>query len=312
MQKPARQLPTETINGLKPPLPEFPYFSAADEFRFEADATTHSAVNAWWLADASFLVYGDFGFIRDAFDQSPLPSLGFNAKPLGDENNNRGMILSSDDALVIVFRGTRMNEHKIFDAAAFVAIDPNDLVTDSKFIPKNFDAGGKVHGGFLAAYEEVRGLLAETVKAKPPAQKLWFTGHSLGGALASLAAADFADETAGLYTYGAPRAGNSDFAKRIPNNKHIRYVHRDDWVPTVPPEFIGYWHSGQMMKVPGTQPRRVLEDLSVGTQSFLSAVKTMAKEMKIDFGDFPMKIHGVSDHAPVYYATHLWNALIEN
>ena len=62
-----REPPVETIDGLRPPRAGFPYFAHADHFPFEPGAVAVSPVNAWWLADASFLVYGDADFVEDAF-----------------------------------------------------------------------------------------------------------------------------------------------------------------------------------------------------------------------------------------------------
>ena len=63
-----RPLPSETITGLVPPLAGFPFFAHADRFPFQPDAAAYSAANAWWLADASFLVYGTADFIDTDLD----------------------------------------------------------------------------------------------------------------------------------------------------------------------------------------------------------------------------------------------------
>src|SRR3989304_144481 len=100
-----RPLPEETIQGLVPPLPGFPFFAHADDFPFQPNVAACSAVNAWWLADASLLVYGTADFIEEAFAHSPLPSQGFEVEWLGTRDENRGMILRHDGALGIGFRG---------------------------------------------------------------------------------------------------------------------------------------------------------------------------------------------------------------
>uniref|UniRef100_A0A183CC27 Lipase_3 domain-containing protein n=1 Tax=Globodera pallida TaxID=36090 RepID=A0A183CC27_GLOPA len=76
-----------------------------------------------------------------------------------------------------------------------------------------------------------------------PGFNVTFTGHSLGGALASLAAARSVVEgfkrsdQLRLYTFGQPRVGNSAFASKhkelVPNS--FRIVFREDFVAHIPP-----------------------------------------------------------------------------
>jgi triacylglycerol lipase len=112
-----RPMPVETLKGLRPPLAGFPYFAHAGQLPFQPRAAGPSNVNAWWLADASFLVYGTADFVEQALLNSPLPTQGFGLDWLGTPHNNRGMVLTSDDAIVIVFRGTRLQVHNLIDAA---------------------------------------------------------------------------------------------------------------------------------------------------------------------------------------------------
>jgi len=308
----SRPLPQETVSGLRPPQQGFPYFAYADRFRFQPDAIEYSAINAWWLADASFLVYGDAAFIENAIAISPLPTLGFD-KPgwLGMRDNNRGMVLTNDEAIVVVFRGTRLQVHTVLDVAELVLINQQDLWTDGNILPAVFAAGGRVHAGFLSAFKEVSDQLDALARAKAPGQRLWLTGHSLGGALATLAAAHLGTSVVqGLSTYGCPRVGDAAFASVLPPQSHNRVVHRDDWVATVPPEILGYVHSGTLRVVPGSPPRSFWRDLVTGAESLTAAVKAMAGELRLDAGQLPFSVAGLADHAPVYYATLLWNALL--
>src|SRR5207249_4492483 len=97
--------------------------------------------------------------------------------------------------------------------------------------------------------------LDRLLHAKSPGQKLWLTGHSLGGALATLAAAHLGrDAVQGLYTYGCPRVGDVKFTSVLPEASHFRFVHRRDWVVEQPPEFLGYVHAGTLRQVSGAPP----------------------------------------------------------
>jgi triacylglycerol lipase len=306
-----RTLPPETVDGLRPPLVGFPYFAHADRFPFQANAPSDSAVNAWWLADASFLVYGESSFIAEALRGTPLADRGFTLDWLGTAEDNRGMVLSSETALVVVFRGTRLQVHSVLDLAEVVVINQSDLWVDSQFLPRVWRAGGRVHGGFLRAFEEVSDRLDAIVRGKTPRQKLWLTGHSLGGALATMAAAHV-DPTIlqGVITFGSPRVGDPAFVGCLAQERMARYVHRDDWVATVPPEFLGFTHGGTWHPVPGSPRRNLRGDFQVGLGEFGAALASMAKDLRVRFGDLPFKVSGLADHAPVYYATLLWNALL--
>ncbi len=306
-----REPPVETIHGLRPPRVGFPYFAHAEHFLFEPGAIADSPVNAWWLADASFLAYGDAEFVEEAFLRSPLPKHGFRLQWLGSRESNRGLILIDDASLIVVFRGTRLHVHNLMDVAELVVINQSDLWIDSLFLPAVCQAGGRVHSGFLKAFADISGELDAIWRANSGGRKVWLTGHSLGGALATLAAAHLGrDAVQGLYTYGCPRVGDPKFTSVLLETSHIRFVHRDDWVALQPPEFMGYIHAGTLTTVSGAAPRSLWDDVKRGASGWNRAVATMAKELHLKVGDLPFTVTGLADHMPIHYATYLWNALL--
>jgi triacylglycerol lipase len=304
-----RQLPSETIDGLRPPLAGYPYFQYADTFAFEPDAAD-SPINAWWLAEASFLVYGDGPFIQKSLDASPLPAQGFRLAWIGTPDDNRGMVLANDRAMVLVFRGTRVHVHSLLDKAEIVLYNQADLRTDTRFFFKASKIG-RVHSGFADAFAQISDRLDAILATRRADQKLWLTGHSLGGALATLAAAHAgSDVVQGLYTYGSPRAGDAVFASVLPQRAYLRFVHRDDWVPLIPPEVLGFVHGGKSQAVPGSQSRKMRADLVTGLKVFRATVANASRNLKFKVGELPFQIAGLADHAPIYYATLLWNHLL--
>jgi len=306
-----RPLPLETVDGLRPPRAGFPYFEHAAEIPFEPHATAYSPANAWWLADASFLVYGDAKFVEEALENSPLPEQGYALDWLGTAGDNRGLVLSNERAIVVVFRGTRVQVHSLLDAAEVVMFNQSDLRTDSQLLLKSGRTGGRVHAGFSTAFAEISDRFDAIVRARLPRQKLWLTGHSLGGGLATLAAAHIGSEgVQGLYTYGAPRVGDAEFATLLPAKSHFRFVHGTDWVPAVPPELNGYRHGGTLQLIPAGRSRKLGGDLVGGFQAFRASVIRSAQSLRFRVGDLPFQIAGLADHAPIYYATLLWNALL--
>ncbi len=110
-----------------------------------------------------------------------------------------------------------------------------------------------VHKGFWQAWIEARKPVIDAVKIVLdlyPDYQFVVTGHSLGGALATLAAGDirkispkFADITE-LYTYGSPRVGNLVTVDFLTKQSKLSYriTAVDDPIPRVPLHRLGYFH----------------------------------------------------------------------
>jgi triacylglycerol lipase len=89
------------------------------------------------------------------------------------------------------------------------------------------------------------------LESRDNSQSIWFTGHSLGGALAVLASAKFLVEqnveVAGLYTFGQPSVGSesccSGFEKRC-RGRLYRFINHTDAVSDSP--LLFYEHVGQV------------------------------------------------------------------
>jgi hypothetical protein len=157
-----------------------------------------------------------------------------------EENDTQLFIASKlDGSLTIVsFRGTEKN-------------DPSDLFTDAKFPTTSWlDASGnimgQVHSGFVGALIEKGYLkrIMDVLNSVPVSTRILITGHSLGAALATLAASWKQDAV--LYTFGSPLVGDKDFAKAMNAVKQYRYVDCCDMVTCLPPAFWGYVHSGTL------------------------------------------------------------------
>jgi predicted lipase len=115
---------------------------------------------------------------------------------------------------------------------------------------------GQVHTGFLRLYDDLKGQVRRAVNRLNPGLPCFVAGHSLGGALATLATADLANnypnfkDQLRLYTYGAPRVGDRTFAEFVrttaPNS--YRIFNLSDMVSMVPPADAldqKYSHAGQ-------------------------------------------------------------------
>ena len=141
---------------------------------------------------------------------------------------------------------------------AFAGTDPlkiEDWITD---FTVGFPQPDVLHEGFHAAVGTVWPTVKAIIQSRPPPeQPLFFTGHSLGGALAINAAARAQSElgvtATAVYTFGSPRTGGSKFkADYAPlTERTFRLVDGDDIVAHVPPRLGGlFCHVGRSLVCP--------------------------------------------------------------
>lgn len=102
----------------------------------------------------------------------------------------------------------------------------------------------------MTAWQETSAAVLASVqsaRAANPSYRVVATGHSLGGAVATLAAAYLRRSgiPADLYTYGSPRVGNPAFASFVTAQAGAewRVTHGADPVPRLPPAAWGYQHT---------------------------------------------------------------------
>ncbi len=116
-----------------------------------------------------------------------------------------------------------------------------DGLTDLNAGVQSSRTGNAVHAGFNRTFNQFRPRISEFLSAHRP-RRVHCVGHSLGGALATLAA-DFVavkGSKASLYTFGSPRVGMNDFATRLSLHEKVgidhihRVYHGGDPVSMVP------------------------------------------------------------------------------
>jgi lipase (class 3) len=168
---------------------------------------------------------------------------------LGFVSNDRLTGLPPHSACVVVAEGRGAT------FITFAGSDPGkaeDWVTDFEATPSPDD----LHSGFKKAVETVLPAIQTAIANRTaPAQPLFFTGHSLGGALAILAASLASLEPKVpqvVYTFGGPRTGGDKFfdnySPRL-GDFTFRFIHGTDIVPTVPPTLPdGYRHVGRAVQ----------------------------------------------------------------
>jgi len=110
----------------------------------------------------------------------------------------------------------------------------------------------EVHSGFYEAYLSVSDIVTNGVlklSRQYPGYKIRLTGHSLGGALATLAAANLSyyGLPVTLVTFGSPRVGNSKWSRWFSAgletvNPSSRVTNQKDIVPHLPPQILFFTH----------------------------------------------------------------------
>jgi len=148
----------------------------------------------------------------------------------------------------VVFRGT-------------VPESLEDWIEDlqySELIPYPKNPTVLVHSGFWDAFLSVRDALragfTNLMKTTTPTN-VYFTGHSLGAALATICALDFVEDgllpagiPATIYNFGSPRVGNKGFAEYFEKEFGTfggatwRVVNKADVVPHMPFQYMNFYH----------------------------------------------------------------------
>lgn len=188
--------------------------------------------------------------------------------------------LTEQDAYVLdlshdvrVALGQRSCRGKLYNTVAFCGTDSlNDwLYNLMMWMVWHNGTDGRVHAGFCRKWRAVRSKVICAL-SRLSCRRILITGHSLGGALATIATSDIARELPHRHvytiTFGSPRCADVKFHSRPrPPNliRFIRCVHSGDFVQLFPP-LPGYVHPGCAEVVIVGPDRRDDRDISVEGQ----------------------------------------------
>jgi hypothetical protein len=294
-------LPEISVEKIAPPYLNYPCFRGREMYPFRPDASTCDMTNAWWLIEATILAWAEEEFATRRFINAGFPEVSFFS---GD--STQCYVVNNNDFLILVFRGTEIRRRPGKTDFRNIIVD---VMADADIFLVDSGQGGKVHQGFKDALDEVweeKGLLGHLRNKDNGKRTFWFTGHSLGAPLATLAAQRYGN-VRGLYTYGSPRVGDRDFKNGFPI-KTYRFVNNNDIVTRVPPSGL-YQHVGDLKHIDsrgfihdGSEHREgVVHGIQSGIQSFLNSLDGMAA------GIDALIPEAIVDHVPLIYATHIWN-----
>jgi triacylglycerol lipase len=215
-----------------------------------------SKLNGFSLDIASFMAHA----ASDAY-QSNLDYLQNRWKcevRLIDINDSQAIVIDGPH-LVIAFRGTEPGRIK-------------DWLSGLDVIKAAWEDGTWVHSGFRDAYHDVRAAVHDEC-ATLRDRELFLVGHSLGGAIADLAAIDLEEHNISprrIYTYGAPRALGWRAARKSRNmftGRKFRVVNGNDIVPRVP-MCLRFQHTGTLAYIPrslspGSESKDITADIEI-------------------------------------------------
>lgn len=198
--------------------------------------------NAYWMARLAQAVYcrrSEEDFMPDedkilanlqAEDDKFISVTGFS------QNSAQAALIEHQDYLCMAFRGT----DEIVDWLDNINAFP---------VKELF---GSFHRGFWGSLEDVWGGLEQCYQALRQKKKrpLFITGHSLGGAMATIAAARFVHldlPFISVYTFGQPRAMTKETSQVFDveaKTRFYRFQNNNDMVTRVPARLMGYSHVG--------------------------------------------------------------------
>jgi hypothetical protein len=288
------------------------FFEIADLTDFEPKSVSaYNRTNALWLAEFSRLIY------RGPDEKPPPP--GFETRDailqrrgwreaaffnLG--GTQAGLFVKERQCAALVFRGT---------------LGLKDAITDADFLPADWPAGGKVHGGFKKAFDAVwqQELKAALAKLEVP---LFLAGHSLGAALATLAASFCLNNQAvggpglaAVYTFGSPRVGDQAFGGTFKQLFHCRVVNNVDVVRTLPPEIpirgLNFRHVGQLKQLEAQGFVRdflanwelaLWKVMLSGSLEAMKALADLLEQLRLRPLEPPLPLR---DHTPVNYTAQI-------
>ena len=186
----------------------------------------------------------ELAYRPDAWVRKECREMGFGGVVTVEAGGMFAVICSSADCTWIVFRGTQLR-------------DWQDINADRKFLPRRTDSG-LVHRGFAAAFDTIWQAIEPQLAGVTG--RVICTGHSLGGALATLCAERLGKwqlaalrARPDLITLGCPLVGSAGFIGSLQavTGDIVRVTNGNDPIPWL---FLWpvYWHpSGHRIHLTG-------------------------------------------------------------
>ena len=234
-------------------------------------------------------------YLEDHHFVHALSNVGYDRHHWFDTNGTQAFVLPPDEnnIIIICFRGTQLNELP-------------DLLADLKVWRSTSDERGLVHTGFKEAldnvYPDILNLLDSMDLSLDSKPTIICTGHSLGGALATIMASRI--DAQELYTFGSPRVGDRAFVKEMNKDgiKHYRFRNNNDIVTKVPLSLLFYRHHGTLKYI---NRKGIIKKLSIWHRALDMLLGHLSSWIKLKPLD-SISDHSIYDyHRKITYNVHL-------
>ncbi|MCI1711828.1 MAG: lipase family protein [Chiayiivirga sp.] len=291
----ARSLPPPSLATLNPPIRGYRYFAAAAHWPFVSGQGIDSLRNTWWMAEHALLAYAEPGVVLAA-----LEAHDYRVQVFQDPaSSGHAYVAVTADHAVLAFRGTETVNPG--DAPGKIIEVARDWRVDARFGQVPLAEVGLAHGGFVSALDALWPQIEPCLALAP---RWWCTGHSLGGALAALAALRLhraGHALAGAITFGQPRCGDRVLAQALDALPLRRVVNGCDLVPRLPPSRLGFKHGGQRLHLDAQRLRDYGATLRAHLREFPRTLR---------HGPGALTPIELIDHAPLHYAIKCHNAVV--
>lgn len=203
--------------------------------------------NAYWMARLSRAVYTKVSDDNEFPDEDAIladlqgEDPNFISVHGADHDTAQAALIEHHDFLCMAFRGTN---------------ELGDWLDNLNAFPRD-ELFGRFHTGFWQSVSDVWHPIHQRYQELRDTDKrpLFITGHSLGGAMATIAAARLVHRDqpfTAVYTFGQPRCmnrGAAMFFNAEAGRRFYRFQNNEDIVTRVPSRVMGYSHVGQCLYI---------------------------------------------------------------
>jgi triacylglycerol lipase len=235
------------------------------------------------LAELAMLSYND-----EAEARRGAEVIGFPEAEFFDNDGSQAYRFRNNRDCVVACRGTEPTEW-------------NDIQADANASMAVIGTFGKVHNGFNSEVDDLWPRVEDLLRENK--QPVWFCGHSLGGAMATIVAyrckrSSISSSPEELHTFGSPRVGNRRYIKSAPI-QHYRWVNNNDIVTRVPPAWMGYRHGGDEIYLDRNGRIRNLKGVLRARDRWRGFVRGLMK----------WQLDMLADHSIHFYIEHMARAV---